>query len=243
MPARLTLLLLLLLSATATAQPDADGVYTIAGPERTAAAIEATWATMPPLAYTPPAGRFAQLPRTAAILKNGGELRVVMLGDSIVNDASRSSWEHVLMRNVPGLTVKKTTVVRGSTGAWWYREAGRVQKYVLPHRPDLVIIGGISHRDDIDAVRDVVAQIRAGAADGLPADILLTSPAFGTIDPNDHAQWMALWRVNGDPETHSFAKRLARLADEIKTGFLDLSAAWGHLHPQLWGSGRRVQAG
>ena len=227
--------LLVLVPVVAAAQPDAEGVYTITGPERTAAAVEAIDAEMPRVEYVPPAGRWGRLPRTAAILKAGGELRVVMLGDSIVNDTSRSAWEQRLLRNVrgvnvPGLTVTKVTSVRGGTGCWWYREPPCVQRYVLAHRPDLVVIGGISHHDDIAAVREVVRQIRGG--DG-PADILLMTPAFGTVDPADDAQWTAAL----DPAGTDFRNQLVLLADELQVGLLDMSAAWGRY---VRGSGHEI---
>lgn len=156
----------------------------------------------------------------AAILRKGeGELRVVMLGDSIVNDTSRSAWELLVQKEVPGVTVTKATSVRGSTGCWWYREPGRVRKYGLDHRPNLVIIGGISHRDDVEAVREVVRQIREGSR----ADVLLMSSAFGTVDPLDDTQWSE--RL--DPAGSDFRSKLAKLAEELGVGFLDMTAAWG----------------
>lgn len=204
---------------------DADDVYTIHGPERTLEAVEATYAEMSPVGYEPPKDRWERLPRTAEILRKGdGELRVVMLGDSIVNDTSRSAWEVLVMKAVPGVTVTKVTSVRGSTGCWWYREPGRVKKYVLDHRPDLVIIGGISHRDDVEAVREVVRQIWEGAQ----VDVLLMSPAFGTVDPKDDAWWMESFSSRGlfDPRPFPFHDRLHNLANTEHIGYLDMTRAW-----------------
>ena len=39
-----------------------------------------------------------------------------------------------------------------------------MQKSVLDHQPDLVIIGGISQSDDIDSIREVIRQIRVTAS-------------------------------------------------------------------------------
>ena len=194
------------------AQPDADGAYVITKPERTREAVEKTYAAMKPVRYEPPADRWSRLPRTAERLR-AGSLRVVMLGDSIVNDTSRSGWEQILG------TVTKITCVRGSTGCWWYKEAGRVKRYVLDHRPDLVVIGGISHRDDVDSIRDVIRQIREGSA----CDILLMTGAFGRVDPRDDAQWS--FEIPDDPK--SYRRRLKALADETKSDFLDMTAHWG----------------
>jgi lysophospholipase L1-like esterase len=49
------------------------------------------------------------------------------------------------------------------------------------------------------------------------------SPAFGYMDPRDDAQWNAV----AHPSGADFRSRLARLADELKVGYVDMTAAWG----------------
>jgi acetyl esterase/lipase len=205
----------------ASRPPPADeGAYVLVKPERTMEQVEKAYAEMPPVRYAPPPDRWDDLPRTAAILGRGeGELRVVMLGDSIVNDTSRSLWDGLLARRFPGCSIVKTTCVRGSTGCWWYKEPGRVRRYVLDHRPDLLIIGGISQREDIDSIRDVVRQVREGS----PCDVLLMTGAFGATDPRDDKAW----RFEIDPQGQDCRARLRRLAAEVKAGFLDMHAHWG----------------
>ena len=188
--------------------------------ERTLEQIEKTYARMPPVRYTPPAERWQYLQRTARRLKEGPSLRVVMLGDSIVNDTSRSAWDLLTQRRYPRCRIEKVTSVRGSTGCWWYKENERVRTFVLDYAPDLVIIGGISHRGDVDSIREVVRQIRAA---GCPADILLMTGAFGSVDPRDDRQWQE--RI--DPAGDDDRARLCRVASEIHCAFLDMSAAWG----------------
>ena len=199
---------------------DENDVYVLTRPERTAEQIDAAYAQMPPVKYEPPAGRWGRLPRTRSILRKGADdLRVVMLGDSIVNDTSRSGWEIVLGHQYPGLKITKITCVRGSTGCWWYKEPGRVKRYVLDHRPDLLVVGGISQRDDVDSIRDVIEQVRRGP----PCDVLLMTGAFGTVDPRDDRQWT----FDVDPRGNDYRARLRRLADETNCGFLDMTAHWG----------------
>jgi len=208
--------------ALSAAPPPAadDGAFVITKPERTLEQVEKAYAEMPPVRYTPPADRWANLPRAAAILGKGeGEMRVVMLGDSIVNDTSRSRWEDLLAKRYPKLKIVKVTCVRGSTGCWWYKEPGRVQRYVLDHRPDLLIIGGISQRGDVDSIRDVVRQVRGRP----PCDALLMTGAFGETDPRDDERW----RFEVDPKGTDYRARLGRLAAELKAGFLDMQAHWG----------------
>ena len=197
-----------------------DEGYIIRGNERRLEQILKVYAEMPTVAYGPPVDRWERLPRTRKLLTEGGTLHVVMLGDSIVNDTSRSGWDLIVERRHPTCIIEKVTCVRGSTGCWWYKEPGRVQKYVLDHKPDLVILGGISHRDDVASIRDVIRQIR----DGADADILLMTGAFGPTDPRLDAQWQKI----ADPNHYSaYRKGLEDLARETKAAFLDMEAAWG----------------
>lgn len=197
-----------------------DGGFFLRGNDRTLKQIEKIYAGMPPLNYTPPPGRWKRLPRAAQCLQNGPALRVVMLGDSIITDISRSGWDLLTQARYPGCRIEKITSVRGSTGCWWYKENDRVKPFVLDHQPDLLIIGGISQREDIDSIREVIRQVRAG---GCRADVLLMTGAFGKVDPRDNKQWQA----QIDPGGNDYRARLQRLADEVGAAFLDMSAAWG----------------
>ena len=152
--------------------------------------------------------------------KGEGTLRIVMLGDSIVNDTSRSRWDDLLRASYPKCRIVRTTCVRGGTGCWWYKEPGRVKRYVLDLQPDLLIIGGISHRDDIGSIRSVILQVRAARR----CDVLLMTGAFGLIDPRDDRQW----RLEVDREGTDYRPRLKRLAEGEQAGFLDMTAWWGH---------------
>jgi len=196
-----------------------DG-YILPGNQRTLDQIQKAYAEIAPVPYRPPADHWDRLPQTKKRLTKGGTLRVVMLGDSIVNDTSRSCWNLVVERRHAKCTIEKTTSVRGSTGCWWYRQSPRVQKFVLDRNPDLVIIGGISQRGDTDSIREVIRQIRVASN----PDILLMTGAFGRTDPRDDAQWQAIV----DPDHHSdYRKNLEKLARETGAAFLDMEAAWG----------------
>ncbi len=182
--------------------------------------IDAIYAEIPPVKYAPAADRWKFLPKTIERLRQGPELRVVMLGDSIVNDTSRSAWEALVERVYPKCKIVKVTSVRGSTGCWWYKEEGRVEEYVLKHKPDLLMIGGISHRDDVDSIREVIKQVRAAAN---PPEILVMTGCFGSTDPRDDKQW----KYEIDPAASDYRARLMRMAAEEKVEFLDMMGPWG----------------
>ncbi|MGQ9562106.1 MAG: SGNH/GDSL hydrolase family protein [Thermogutta sp.] len=183
--------------------------------------IDFIYSEMPPLQWEPPIDRWRYLERTIEVLKTGGTLRVVMLGDSIVNDTSRSAWEKLVERLYPGAHIEKITSVRGSTGCWYYKDPVQLQEYVLKHKPDLVMIGGISHRNDIESVREVIRGIRAGLEPD--PEILLLSSCFGHKDPRFDPEWT--FEVPNRPEDFRF--QLKRLAEEEKTAFLDMTGPWG----------------
>jgi len=181
--------------------------------------IDAIYASIPPVECRPSPERWRYLPKTIERLQNGPALRIVMLGDSIVNDTSHSRFELLLERLYPKCKVTKVTSVRGSTGCWWYKEENRVKPWVLDHRPDLVMIGGISQRDDVESIREVIRQIRAGSG----TEILVMSGAFGSTDPRDDKQWT----LTVDPKGIDYRARLMRMAAEEKVEFLDMMGPWG----------------
>jgi len=172
------------------------------------------YATMPPLKYEAPAGRWKHLPQTKKRLEEGGRLRVVMLGDSNVNDIYSSCYDVLVERAFPKATLDVVPSVLGSKGCWYYKEKGRVKKYVLDYRPDLVIIGGISNRDDIESIRSVVRQVRAASG----AEIILMSGAAPLMNPATGKPWpLAI-----DPDGTDYRSRLMKLAAEEHVAFLDI---------------------
>ena len=176
---------------------------------------------MPKVDYMPPAGRFAYLPKTVKKLREGGTLKMVMLGDSICADTSQSQFEKRLMKRYPKCTIEKVLSVRGSTGCDWYAQENRVQSYVLDHRPDLLIIAGISHQPDPRDVRTVVRQVRAKSPG---TEILLVTPVFGRTSCS--------WNVNWTPDvdrtrTDDWRTILETIAREEKTAYFDMTGPLG----------------
>ena len=98
-----------------------------------------------PLDFAPEGDRTALLPRTMDALKTGKPWRVVMLGDSIIQDTFHSQFHALLKREFPKSDVEWILSMRGGTGCWHYCLAENFYSYVVDHRPDLLIIGGISN--------------------------------------------------------------------------------------------------
>lgn len=161
--------------------------------------------------------RWARLSKTLSSLRRGARLRIVLLGDSIVNDTANSLFELLLRKVYPNAEIQVVSSVRSSTGCWYYREPGRVREYVLRYEPDLAIIGGISHGYNAEAVRDVVRQIRAER----DVEFILMT---GAVAPYEREKELP------------YGLALARVADEEGAAFLDMRSCWDGLLAKLSGT-------
>ena len=192
--------------------------------------IDVIYATMDPIVYQPPADRFLNIPETKRRLKQGGVLRMVLLGDSIMGDTSSSSFELLLMRNYPKCDIIKIPSLRSGTGCRYYKEENRVEEYVLRHHPDLLIIGGISN-GDTESVRSVVQQVRKKKP-GM--EILLIAPVFGSCD-DDMIKKIPL--ETEKTTAGNFRYDMMKVALEEKCAFFDMA---GPLWEYIRNSGKTV---
>jgi len=181
--------------------------------------INAIYSEMKPVTWQAPADRWTNLEKTKAKLADGPALTMVMLGDSIIGDTSSSQFEYLLGRDYPKCAIKKVVSVRGSTGCWYYKTDNHVQEYVLQHNPDLLVIGGISQRGDVESIRAVIQQCRAKTP-GL--EVLLVTPAFGP--PHEAGGAQLTGPVN--PGWDAYRAQLKDLAAQEKCGFFDISVPW-----------------
>jgi alpha-L-fucosidase len=206
--------------------------YIFSSPCRSLAQIAAIQKEMPKGEFNPPAPDWTYLRRTRRILTDGGDLRLLALGDSIVNDTMRSGWVAQLQQAYPKARIQATVYVRGGGGCQHYMEDGRVGKNIVPRKPDLIFIGGISQKD-IASIRRVIRQVR----DGLPkVEILLATGTFGTVDPRD-ASALARAPHSG---AGAYGQALKALAAEERCAYLDMTTAWAEyirstkLHPHMF---------
>ncbi|RFC45916.1 MAG: GDSL-like Lipase/Acylhydrolase family protein [Verrucomicrobia bacterium] len=191
----------------------------VQSPCRSLAQIEAIQAAMPKVSFAAPVQDWQNLARTRKRLVEGGDLHLLALGDSIVNDTMRSGWIARLQQACPQTRIRATVYVRGGGGCRHYREEGRVQKYLVPLRPDLVLIGGISQGKDPQPIRDVISQIRASLPD---CEFVLATGAFGIVDPRDAAA-MALAPHSA---TSAYGPMLQGIATELGCAYLDMTTPW-----------------
>lgn len=188
--------------------------------------LDQVFAGLPPLAYRPEPGRWQHLAETQRKLLAGEELRVVVLGDSIANDLSGSLFHLLVERQYPGARLRLIHSVRSATGCLYYQHRDRVRPYVLDHRPDLVIIGGISHGLQVRPIRRVIRQVHAESK----ADILVLTGAVRELGMNKF--YGRLGRIPPPAKARAITKNqafrgeLALMTAAEKVGYLDLRAAW-----------------
>jgi hypothetical protein len=195
-----------------------------------AAVLDAMYSGMPGFPFAGEPSRHDAVPETVHLLEQARTLRVVLLGDSIVNDTSQSYFEALVERLYPGSRIEVVRSVRGSTGCWWYRETEpstgipRVETWVTDYEPHLVMIGGISHGAagedyEIASIRDVMQQV--WAIDPAVEFVLMTELA-GTNDPYLRPDLLQ----DLDPDGSSWRSKLHDLAVDQGVGFLDMTGPW-----------------
>lgn len=199
---------------------------------RSLAQIRQILAKMPKGEFAPLTNKREHAKQSLQRLTSGGELHILMLGDSIINDTARSGWITLLRDHYPAAKIRGTIYVRGGGNCGHFQAEERVRKHILPLRPDLVIIGGISQRD-IASIQEVIRQIRAGLPD---CEFLLTTGVFGTADPRS-AEAMAKARHSG---TGLYGAELQNLAEAERCAYLDMTTPWvqyiqsSGLHPHAF---------
>ena len=187
----------------------------------------ATWcdelySTLPPLGYTPSVERLKLLPKTIEAMQTGKPYRIVMLGDSIINDTFNSNFQALLKREYPDSDLEFICSVRGSTGCWHYQESEQFEKYVTELKPDLLIIGGISQNGDTDAIRKVIEMTKKQ----IDCEILLLSGPLGDdwreYDEENPALELSEQKWQGS----TFALKKEQLAQELDVEFINLAQIW-----------------
>ncbi|NND04964.1 MAG: SGNH/GDSL hydrolase family protein [Saprospiraceae bacterium] len=127
-------------------------------------------------------------------------------------------WEMLVEEKYDEVDLEVITSVRGGKGCWYYQNDKQVNTFVLAYDPDLVIIGGISHRKDTASIHRVIDQIRAGS----DAEILLMSGPVGRQgDLRTNADF------NIPPASGDFRLELADLSDRVDVGYIDMKSDWG----------------
>ena len=167
-----------------------------------------------------PKDRHQRLPKTMRKLSKGPAVRIVMLGDSIINDLSRSSWSRYLAKQYPDCDITCITCVKGGAGCWYDKKPKMLERYVLAQKPDLLIIGGISHQFDVDAIYECIELTKKKLPE---CEYLVMTGPFGEADP----------LVGRDSEENGRC---------VQIGILRFTRSLGRIHPLCWQASEDLQA-
>jgi hypothetical protein len=178
------------------------------------------YAQLPALNYSPPPNRHTHLSRTFSLLQNGGPVRILFVGDSLMQDSANSMLDLLLERRFPGIDVEIQAATGQGTGInkWnddtnfdWPDQDLDLDQAIIEQRPDLILLGGISNNftDWNTSYRELIQKIRSRSVTlwgSSPDIILMTGPPFYSPEGN----------YNTDLEI---------IADEEDVAFLDLYSA------------------
>lgn len=165
-------------------------------------------ASFPPLAVEPAEDRWELLPRTHAAFASGDALRVVMLGDSIINDIGNSVFE-LPLKAAQGVDWQVIASVRGSTGCGYY--VNNLDAFVHAYDPDLVIIGGRSQTADIADIETVVNRLAPRY------DVLLMSAGWAAAKDG-----IIRWQSSLPPQPGEYGDHLQSIATRQGVALFDL---------------------
>ena len=155
--------------------------------EDAAAYCDATYAAVAaraPLDFRPEGNWTKGIPRTMDALRTGRPWRVVMLGDSIIQDTFHSQFYALVKREFPASNVEWILSMRGGTGCWHYILAENFYRYVVAHKPDLLVIGGISNNAQHDDTNrrdvgptgaDAMVRVAKTARECLGCEVLIVN--------------------------------------------------------------------
>jgi len=180
---------------------------------------------LPKLKFDPPKDILAKIPKTIEAMKTGKEWRVVMLGDSIINDTYNSAYPALLKRHFPKMNWKLFCSVRGSTGCWFYKDPEQFKLFVSDYKPDLLIVGGISQLYDLDSLRELIEKVKKEIGCEI---LLMTGPMaddWRKIDYYAIFDGIAVpqpWEFKND----AFYKYYAPYAKTQELAFIDMHSIW-----------------
>ncbi len=158
-------------------------------------------AELPKINFTAPVNSFDKLPKTREALKNGTPWRVVMLGDSIVNDTYNSGFQSLVKRDFPNSNFEFIPSFRGSTGCWYYKDPEQFKSYVTDKKPNLVMIGGISNGNSRrvpfskygDPAKSLVSVIKQCQELGVEVLVMSPPPSYEFRTSPSQKTWSENW--------------------------------------------------
>ena len=111
------------------------------------------------LTYRPKNTHWQRIPLTMQKLRQGHQIRIVVLGDEFQQDLANSPIDVFLNAMYPGPRPEVLCFSRNGTGMGRFKDS--VDEFVTKWQPDLLIIGGNSNRDVMDDFQQILDEVRA----------------------------------------------------------------------------------
>ena len=209
--------------------------------EDAAAYCDRLCAKLPPVGFRPEGDMTTLIPRTMEALRTGRPWRVVMLGDSIQQDSFHSQFHALVKREFPRSDVEWILSMRGGTGCWHYILAENFFPYVVDHKPDLLVIGGVSNyhehsdkpngRDVGPTGSDAMVRVAKLARERLGCEVLIVnSPLHVDYRPHEDGD-----TAEGRPlPKMGFSSRQIGLAEGLESGYGELRRMCAGAKIQWW---------
>lgn len=193
--------------------------------------------------------RFDPIPNTMATLRNGGTIRIALMGDSYRNFISTMPWEALIGRAYPLANIWPQIAALGSTGAdsplitegapdvpfYGWDSDSRISGMVAPATPDLIIFGGISstyglspgfmsYADSLAHWAGVIAKLR----EYIPGvEIIISSRANGIWETSEYVRAVAAANNVAYYDESAFVRQFCTDAGVTPEELISSTGGWG----------------
>lgn len=158
----------------------------------------------------------AGLQNVKKTLKQGGNLKILLLGDSVGNDMGNSNFQLLLERRYPETRITLLNKVGSGARAKNFLKDDKIDDMLEKHDPDLVMFGGISSgKKDIPDIRKLAKRVKArGDTEYLAFTGTMLMPRY----------WKNIDRSRAHQK--SYREALKKAGREIGFAVCDLGGAW-----------------
>jgi hypothetical protein len=177
---------------------------------------DATWAALPELLDEKPS--MHKLVSFTRRMADGDTVRVVIIGDSIANDAGNGPWDMLLERDFPGCRIELCSAVGSGTPFSPYTPEDVFERRIERWAPDLAVLCSRSARRDWEGAQKLLQMLNDRTE---AVALVCTDPFGGDGDPRE--------KLPNERQPGTIAEGTARLrgvAESQGAAFYDLWKAW-----------------
>ena len=205
---------------------------------------------MPAINYPMPADRFSLLPAVLNKLETGQPLKIVMIGDSLIQDNADAPFDALLDQYYHnGTRVTVIPAVGSGTSLYDWNNPNNARGLdladaVINQNPDLVILGGVSNAGVTNAtftslIATIRSQVQASFNGHTPEFLLMSGPTYDPTEGAELGSSRGAINASGLPnatwqefipatDTTSYRGQLQNVvAPAENIDYLDMCGVWG----------------